>query len=89
MKRLIGLAALAVALCVPAAFGQRIRDNDDVNSPTNLYITSMYKVQVYLNNQVVDILPPGKRTKIIRSKGKWIYVQYQRGDKVYEGWIKR
>ncbi len=88
MKRLIALAALAVSLCAPAAFGQAVQ-TERVNTPTNLYITSMYRVRVYLNSRVVDILRSGKRAKIIRTKGSWIYVQYRRGDKVYEGWIRR
>jgi len=68
MKRLIVLAALASALCAPAAFAQGDR-TDSINRPTNLYITSMYRVRVYLNNRVVDVLRPGQRTKIIKSKG--------------------
>jgi hypothetical protein len=88
MKRLIVLAALAVSLCAPAVFGQSIQE-ERANTPTNLYITSMFRVRVYLNNRVIDILPPGKRAKIIRSKGQWIYVQYTRGDRTYEGWIRR
>ena len=88
MKRLIALVALAVSLCATAAFAQAVQ-TERVNMPTNLYITSMYRVRVYLNNRVVDILRSGKRAKIIRTKGNWIYVQYRRGDKVYEGWIRR
>jgi len=88
MKRLIALMALAACLWAPAAFSQNINSNN-VNTPSNLYITSMYRVRVYLNNKVVDVLAPGQRAKIIRTKGDWLFVQYQRGDKVYEGWIKR
>ena len=88
MRRLIVLVALAVSLCAPAALGQGVHE-ERVNTPTNLYITSMYRVRVYLNNKVVDILPAGKRAKIIRSTRKWIYVQYRRGSRVYEGWIRR
>ena len=60
MKKLIMLIALAASLCIPAAFGQAINENN-VNTPSNLYITSMYKVQVYLNNRVVDVLPGSAR----------------------------
>ena len=88
MKRLIVLAALALALCAPAAFAQGDR-TDMVNRPTNLYITSMYRVRVYLNNRVVDILRPGQRTKIMKTKGGWLFVQYYRGAKLYQGWIRR
>ena len=59
MKRLIVLAALAMSLCAPAALGQAVYE-DRTNTPTNMYITSMYRVRVYLNNRIVDILPPGK-----------------------------
>jgi hypothetical protein len=89
MKRLIVLVALAVSLCAPAALGQGVRNEPETNTPTNLYITSMYSVRVYLNNRVVDILRPGQRAKIVRSRGGWLYVQYQRGYKLYEGWIRR
>ena len=88
MKRLIVLIALAASLCGPAAFSQAINRNN-VNTPTNLYITSMYKVQVYVNNRVVDELAPGQRARIVRTKGNWIYIEYSRGNKTYEGWIKR
>lgn len=88
MKRLILLAALAACLSAPAALGQGIH-RERVNVPTNLYITSMYRVRVYLNNRVVDILPAGKRAKILWSRRNWIYVRYRRGDRVYEGWIRR
>ena len=87
MRKLIVLAALAVSLCVPAAFGQG--NEERTNTPTNLYITSMYSVRVYLNNRVVDVLPPGRRAQIVRAKGKWYYVRYSRGGKFYEGWIRR
>ena len=87
MRKLIVLAALVASLCAPAAFGQG--GGERTNSPTNLYITSMYKVRVYLNNRVVDVLPAGKRAQIIRSKGNWYYVRYSRGGKYYEGWIRR
>jgi hypothetical protein len=88
VKRLIVLVALALSFCAPAVLGQGIH-NERVNTPTNLYITSLFRVRVYLNNKVVDILPAGKRAKILRSTRKWIYVQYQRGSRVYEGWIRR
>jgi len=88
MKRLIVLMALAASLSIPAAFSQAINRNN-VNTPANLYITSMYKVQVYVNNRVVDELAPGQRARIVRTKGNWIYVQYRRGDKLCEGWIRR
>jgi hypothetical protein len=89
MKKLIALATLALSLCAPAAFGQGVRNEPETNTPTNLYITSMYSVRVYLNNRVVDILRPAQRAKIVRSRGGWLYVQYQRGSKTYEGWIRR
>jgi hypothetical protein len=38
---------------------------------------------------VVDILRPGHRAKIIMSRGGWLFVQYRRGAKTYEGWIRR
>jgi len=88
MKRLIVLAALALSLCAPAALGQEVYE-ERTNTPTNMYITSMFSVRVYLNNRVVDVLPPGKRARIIRTKGRWIYIEYQRGDRTYEGWIRR
>jgi hypothetical protein len=88
MRRLILLAALAASIAAPAAFAQGVH-TERVNRPSNVYITSMYRVRVYLNNRVVDILPAGKRARILRSTRKWIYVQYRRGDKVYEGWIRR
>jgi hypothetical protein len=88
MKRLIVLAALAMSLCAPAALGQAAQE-ERTNTPTNMYITSMYQVRVYLNNRVVDILPAGKRARIVRTKGRWIYIQYSRGARTYEGWIRR
>jgi len=88
MKKLIALAVLAMSLCAPTALGQAVHE-ERTNTPTNMYITSMYTVRVYLNNRVVDVLPAGKRARIVRTKGRWIYVQYQRGDRTYEGWIRR
>jgi hypothetical protein len=83
MKKLIVLAALALSLCAPAALGQEVYE-ERTNTPT-----SMFSVRVYLNNRVVDVLPPGKRARILKTKGRWIYIEYRRGERTYEGWIRR
>ena len=42
-----------------------------------------------VNGDVLDALPPGRSVTILRQKGEWVLIRYERDGKPREGWAHR